>query len=380
MAFTIGVVRETEPGEKRVSMVPEVIGRLPKEDFEFLVEAGAGESAYISDDDYREIGARIVSRDTLYSEADLVTRVAPPNAEETALFRSGGFLLSFLRPLDDPEGIRRLADKGVTSFSVEMVPRITRAQRMDALSAMGVISGYMAVLVAAGSLPKFFPLLTTAAGTMRPAKVLVLGAGVAGLQAIATARRLGAVTSGYDVRPVVREEVESLGAKFVELELETTEAAGEGGYAKALGEEKQQRQVELLTPYLASSDVIISTALIPGRKAPLLISEEAVRQMTPGSVIVDLAAPNGGNCEVTVPGETVSRHGVTIHGVLNLPSEMSIHASSMYARTLSAFITEFVKEGALDLDFEDDIIKGACVTHEGRIVNERVASLQESNA
>jgi len=380
MAFTIGVVRETEPGEKRVSMVPEVIGRLPKEDFEFLVEAGAGESAYISDDDYREIGARIVSRDTLYSEADLVTRVAPPNAEETALFRSGGVLLSFLRPLDDPDGIRRLADKGVTSFSVEMVPRITRAQRMDALSAMGVISGYMAVLVAAGSLPKFFPLLTTAAGTMRPAKVLVLGAGVAGLQAIATARRLGAVTSGYDVRPVVREEVESLGAKFVELELETTEAAGEGGYAKALGEEKQQRQVELLTPYLASSDVIISTALIPGRKAPLLISEEAVRQMTPGSVIVDLAAPNGGNCEVTVPGETVSRHGVTIHGVLNLPSEMSIHASSMYARTLSAFITEFVKEGALDLDFEDDIIKGACVTHEGRIVNERVASLQESNA
>ena len=380
MAFTIGVVRETEPGEKRVSMVPEVIGRLPKEDFEFLVEAGAGESAYISDDDYREIGARIVSRDTLYSEADLVTRVAPPNAEETALFRSGGVLLSFLRPLDDPDGIRRLADKGVTSFSVEMVPRITRAQRMDALSAMGVISGYMAVLVAAGSLPKFFPLLTTAAGTMRPAKVLVLGAGVAGLQAIATARRLGAVTSGYDVRPVVREEVESLGAKFVELELETTEAAGEGGYAKALGEEKQQRQVELLTPYLASSDVIISTALIPGRKAPLLISEEAVRQMTPGSVIVDLAAPNGGNCEVTVPGETVSRHGVTIHGVLNLPSEMSIHASSMYARTLSAFITEFVKEGALDLDFEDDIIKGACVTHEGKIVNERVASLQQSNA
>ncbi len=380
MAFTIGVARETEPGEKRVSMVPEVIGRLSKEDFEFLVEAGAGESAYISDDDYRETGARIVSRDELYSAADLVTRVAPPNAEETALLKSGAFLLSFLRPLDDPDGILRLAEKGVTSFSVEMVPRITRAQKMDALSAMGAIGGYMAVLVAARSLPKFFPLLTTAAGTMRPAKLLVLGAGVAGLQAIATARRLGAITSAYDVRPVVREEVESLGAKFVELELETAEAAGAGGYAKALDEDKQQRQVELLIPYLAGSDVIISTALIPGRKAPLLIAEEAVKQMVSGSVIVDLAAPNGGNCEVTVPGETVTRHGVTIHGVLNLPSDMSVHASAMYSRTLSAFIIEFVKEGTLDLDFEDDIIKGACVTHGGKIVNERVASLQQSNA
>lgn len=380
MAFTIGVARETEPGENRVSMVPEVIGRLIKNDFEVLVEAGAGESAFISDDEYREVGAKIVSRDELYSGVDLVTRVSPPNAEETALLKSGGLLLSFLKPLDDPEGIRRLANTGVTSFSVEMVPRITRAQKMDALSAMAGLAGYMAVLVGARSLPKFFPLLTTAAGTMRPAKVLVLGAGVAGLQAIATARRLGAVVSGYDVRPVVREEVESLGAKFVELELETTEAAGAGGYATALAEDKAKRQVELLTPYLAGSDVIITTALIPGRKAPMLISEEAVKQMAAGSVIVDLAAPNGGNCEMTVPGETVSRHGVTIHGVLNLPSDMSIHASSMYSRTLSAFITEFVKEGALTLDFEDEIIAGSCVTHEGRIVNERVASLQQSNA
>jgi NAD(P) transhydrogenase subunit alpha len=380
MAFVIGVARETEPGENRVSMVPEVIGRLKKKDFEFLVEAGAGESSFISDEEFREVGARIVSRDEVYSASDLVTRVHPPNAEEAGLLKSGGFLLSFLRPLDDPDGIRVLAETGVTSFSVEMVPRITRAQKMDALSAMGTIGGYMAVLVGARSLPKFFPLLTTAAGTMRPAKVLILGAGVAGLQAIATARRLGAITSAYDVRPVVREEVESLGAKFVELELETAEAAGAGGYAKALDEEKQQRQIELLIPHLADSDVIISTALIPGRKSPLLIVEEAVKQMAAGSVIVDLAAPNGGNCELTVPGETVSRHGVTIHGITNLPSEMPIHASSMYSRTLSAFILEFVKEGVLELDFEDDIIKGACVTHDGRIVNERVASLQQSNA
>lgn len=360
-------------------MVPEAIGRLIKKDFEFLVEGGAGEGAYISDDEYREAGAQIVTRDEIF-KADLVTCVQPPGAGDGASLKSGGYLLGFLRPLDDPDGIRRLAEAGVTAFSMELIPRITRAQTMDALSAMGSVGGYVSVLMAARSLPKFFPLLTTAAGTMRPARVLVLGAGVAGLQAIATARRLGGVVSGYDVRPVVREEVESLGAKFIELELETAEAAGAGGYARALDEEKQRRQIELLIPHLASSDVVISTALIPGRKAPTLIAEEAVKQMSPGSVIVDLAAPNGGNCELTVPGETVQRHGVTIHGALNLPSEMSIHASAMYSRTLSAFISEFVKEGAFELNFEDEIIKSACVTHEGKIVNERVASMQESNA
>jgi NAD(P) transhydrogenase subunit alpha len=379
MAFTIGVVRETEAGENRVSMIPEVVGRLKKKDFDVLVEAGAGEKAFITDDEFRESGAQVVSKEEVYN-ADLVTRVQPPNEDESSLLKSGGMLLGFLRPLDDPDGMKRLASSGVTSFSVEMIPRITRAQKMDALSAMGAIGGYMAVLEAARTLPKFFPLLTTAAGTMRPAKVLVLGAGVAGLQAIATARRLGAIVSGYDVRAAVKEEVESLGAKFIELELETADAEGSGGYAKALDEEKQRRQIELLIPHLAGSDVIITTALIPGRKAPVLIVEEAVKQMTAGSVIVDLAAPNGGNCEMTVPGETVQRHGVTIHGSLNLPSEMQVHASSMYARTLSAFITEFVKEGSFDLDFEDEIIKGACVTHGGKIVNERVASLQQSNA
>ena len=375
MAFTIGVVKETEPGEKRVAMVPEVIGRLIKKDFAVVVESGAGEGAFISDDAYREAGAKVVSRDEVYS-ADIMTRVHPPSAEEAALLKSGSYLISFLRPLDDPEGVARLAKQGVTSFSVEMVPRTTRAQKMDALSAMGSIGGYKAVLEAARSLPKFFPLLTTAAGTMRPARVLILGAGVAGLQAIATARRLGAIVSAYDVRPEVREEIESLGGKFVELDFESASGVGEGGYAKALDADKQQLQTELLIPHIGGSDVVITTALIPGRKAPVLIVEEAVKQMPDGSVIVDLAAPNGGNCALTVPGETVVRHGVTIHGTLNLPAEMAIHASSMYSRTLSAFITEFVKDGALELDFEDEILKGSCVTHGGEIVNERVASLQ----
>lgn len=377
MTFSIGVPRETMNGETRVSMVPDVMRRMTDKEFSFRIESGAGTSSFVSDDDYREAGAEIVDRAGVY-DADLVLRVQPPDAEETALLKRGKFLLSFLRPLDDPQSIQRIAESGTTAFSVEMMPRITRAQRMDALSAMATISGYSAVLVAARSLPKFFPLLTTAAGTMRPARTLVLGAGVAGLQAIATARRLGAIVSGYDVRPVVREQVESLGAKFIELDLETADAAGAGGYAKALDEDKQKLQVELLIPHLAASDVIITTALIPGRKAPILILEEAVKQMTPGSVIVDLAAPNGGNCALTSPGETVQRHGVTIIGSLNLPADMPIHASQMYARTLSAFILEFVKDGSLELDFEDEIIKGSCLTHEGAVINERIAGLLSS--
>lgn len=354
-------------------MTPEVTGRLVKQGFEVVVETGAGKRAFSSDEEYVSAGATVGDRSAACG-CDLVTCVQPPSAEEVKTLRSGSALIGFLKPLDEPEGIRRLADQGVTAFSVELVPRTTRAQKMDALSAMGAIGGYRAALIAAEMLPKFFPLLTTAAGTMRPAKVLVLGAGVAGLQAIATARRLGAVVSAYDVRPAVKEEVQSLGAKFVELELETEEALGEGGYAKALDEEKQERQVEMLVPHVANSDVVITTALIPGRAAPVLILDEAVKQMTDGSVIIDMAASNGGNCKLTEAGKSVSKHGVTIFGPTNLPSDMPIHASQMYARTLSAFIMEFAKEGQLSVDFEDEIIKGSCVSHDGKVVNERVAA------
>ncbi|MGA7303644.1 MAG: Re/Si-specific NAD(P)(+) transhydrogenase subunit alpha [Rhodothermales bacterium] len=373
MAFSIGVLKETAEDEHRVSMTPEVTGRLVKKGFAVVVETGAGERAFSSDEEYVAAGATTGDRSAVLA-CDLLTCVQPPTADEVKGMRRGSALIGFLKPLDEPEGIRMLAEQGVTSFSVELMPRITRAQAMDALSAMGAIGGYRAVLIAAEMLPKFFPLLTTAAGTMRPAKVLVLGAGVAGLQAIATARRLGAVVSAYDVRPAVKEEVKSLGAKFVELELETEEALGEGGYAKALDEQKQERQVEMLIPHVANSDVVITTALIPGRAAPVLILDEAVKQMADGSVIIDMAAANGGNCALTEAGKTVQKHGVNIFGPTNLPSGMSVHASQMYARTLSAFIIEFAKEDQLSVDFDDEIIKGACVTHDGKILNERVAS------
>jgi NAD(P) transhydrogenase subunit alpha len=377
MAFTIGVPKETEAQENRVALIPDVAGRIIKKGLDVIVEPGAGESAHFSDAAYEAHGARIADQKSVY-HADVVVKVAPPDEREIALFERGGALISFMRPLDQPETIGKLAEQGVTVFSMEMVPRITRAQRLDALSAMSAIGGYKAVLLAANTLPKFFPLLTTAAGTIRPAKVFVLGAGVAGLLAIATARRLGAVVSGYDVRPAVREEVQSLGAKFIELELDTADAAAASGYAKALAEDKQQRQIELLIPHLASSDVVITTALIPGRPAPLLISEEAVKQMVDGSVIVDMAAPNGGNCALTETGKSVVKHGVLIHGVTNLPAEMPVHASQMYSRTIMAALDEFVKEGALNMDFEDDIVNGACVAHDGEVRNERIKGLLDS--
>jgi NAD(P) transhydrogenase subunit alpha len=376
MAISIGVPRETVDGERRVGLVPEVAGRLIKSGFNVSVEAGAGEKAFFSDQDYEAAGARIVGRDDAFN-CDVVAKVQPPDENEVGLMRADGVVVGFLRPLDDLDAVKRLVGRGVTALSMELVPRITRAQKMDALSAMGTVGGYRAVLVAAELLPKFFPLLTTAAGTMRPARVFVLGAGVAGLQAIATARRLGAIVSAYDVRPVVREEVQSLGAKFVELELETEEAEGAGGYAAALAEEKQRRQTELLVPHLAESDVVITTALIPGRAAPILITKQAVEEMGSGSVIIDLAAPNGGNCELSEPGQTVVKHGVTIAAPLNLPSDMPVHASQMYARTVSALVSELNKEGELAIDLEDEVVGGACVTHDGKIINERVAALLE---
>jgi NAD(P) transhydrogenase subunit alpha len=374
MKFTIGVPSETAFGERRIAIVPEVVNRLKKKGFDVVVEQGAGASAFLSDEAFEEEGAVIVDRATAFG-ADLVAKVLPPDDEEIALLKSGAVLVGFLSPLDHPEGIARLAASGVTGLSMELVPRISRAQKMDALSAMSSIAGYKAVLMAADILPKFFPLLTTAAGTVRPANVLVLGAGVAGLQAIATARRVGARVSAYDIRDVVREEIESLGATFVELALETRETQDAGGYAKALNEEKQRRQTELLVPHIAKADVVVTTALIPGRPAPLLITEEAVDAMVPGSVIIDLAAPNGGNCACTAPGAITIHNGVRIEGPLNLATEMPVHASQLYARTVRAMILEFTGDDGFVSNFDDEIFKGACVCHNGDVVNERIKPL-----
>jgi NAD(P) transhydrogenase subunit alpha len=374
MPLVIGVPTETAPGERRVALVPEMVVRLVKEGAEVVVQAGAGERAYLSDAAFLAAGARVGTRGDAWG-ADVVARVQGPAEDDLPLLGAGRTLIAFLRPLDDPRGMAALADTGATALAMELVPRSTRAQKMDALSAMATVTGYRAVLLAAEALPKFFPLLTTAAGTIRPAKALVLGAGVAGLQAIATARRLGAVVSAYDVRAAAAEEARSLGARFIELDLDTAGAEGGGGYAAALDEQRQQRQVELLAAHVAESDVVISTALIPGRPAPLLISAEAVRAMAPGSVIVDLAAPNGGNCAMTRPGETLDVEGVRVLGPLNLAAEMPLHASQMYARTLSAMVLEWVKEGAFAPPEDDDIFRAACVARGGQVVNERVRAL-----
>lgn len=376
MALTIGIPCEMESGETRVALTPKVAERMHKTlgEIEIHVESGAGTDAFHVDREYEEAGCTVTDRDTVFG-ADVLLKVAPPSDEEIDRMQEGQIVAGFLSPLDRPETAQRLANQGVTALAMELVPRISRAQKMDALSAMSSLGGYRAAIAAAEQIPKFFPLLTTAAGTIRPAQVLVLGAGVAGLQAIATAKRLGAQVFGYDIRDATREEVESLGAKFVELEIDMGDQQDEGGYAKELQKEKQERQPELLQPHIAESDVVISTALIPGRPAPLLIREEAVEAMKPGSVIVDLAAPNGGNCAYTQKGETVQEHMVSIIGPTNLPAAMPIHASQLYAQTLSALIEEFVDDGAFQPDFDDEIFDGACLTHDGAVHNERVRSI-----
>jgi NAD(P) transhydrogenase subunit alpha len=346
-----------------VALVPELAGRLVASGFEILIERGAGEAASFPDAAYEEAGARIV--DDVYSEADAVAKVQSPSEEEVARLREGQVLVGFLQPLTDPEGIARLAARGVKAFAMESIPRITRAQPMDALSSQATVSGYKATLIAAERLPKFFPMLMTAAGTVAPAKVLVLGAGVAGLQAVATARRLGAVVTGFDVRPVVREQIESLGANWLDLGVVGEET--EGGYAQELSEEQQRRQQEELEARLPEFDVVITTALIPGRAAPRLIPASAVAAMRPGSVIVDLAAEAGGNCELTEPDEEVVRVGVTIVGPTNLPSSMPFHASQLYARNVAALLQHLAPEGELALDFEDEITAGACVTRKEEV-------------
>jgi NAD(P) transhydrogenase subunit alpha len=351
----VGVAKETALGERRVALVPEAIRRLP-DGVDVAVERGAGEAASFPDESYAEAGAALVD-DAL--TAEIVVKVQKPNPDELERLRDGGVLIAFLQPLTDPAGLEWIAARGVTAFAMEAIPRITRAQAMDALSSQGTVVGYKAVLLAAARLPKFFPMLTTAAGTVTPARVLVLGAGVAGLQAIATARRLGAVVSAFDTRPVVKEQVESLGASFLELGVRSEETTG--GYATELAEADQQRQREELTRAIADCDCVITTALVPGRPAPTLITAEAVGAMRPGSVIVDLAAEAGGNCELTEPGSDVDRRGVSILGPLNLASSVPVHASQLYARNVSALLTHLVVDGQLQLDFDDEITAAACV-------------------
>jgi NAD(P) transhydrogenase subunit alpha len=359
----VGVPTESAAGERRVALVPEVIARLSAGGFEVLVERGAGEPASFRDEAFAEAGARLV--EDPYGEAESVAKVQKPSEAEAARLREGQVLICFLQPLTDHEGIERLADRGVIAFAMESIPRITRAQPMDALSSQATVSGYKATLVAAERLPKFFPMLMTAAGTVAPAKVLVLGAGVAGLQAIATSRRLGAVVTGFDVRPVVREQIESLGASWLDLGVVGEETAG--GYAQELSPEQQEQQQRELEQRLPEFDVVITTALIPGRPAPRLIPASSVAAMRPGSVIVDLAAEAGGNCELTEPGEEVVREGVTIVGLTNLPSSMPYHASQLYARNVAALLHHLAPQGVLALDFEDEITAGACVTRKEQI-------------
>jgi len=359
-----------------VALVPDVADRLlaTVDGLEILVEEGAGHGAYHPDADYEAAGCSVVGRNEAFG-ADIVTKVAPPSDDEVALLGDGQVLVGLMDPLGVPERAQALAERGVTTLAMELVPRISRAQKLDALSAMSSIGGYRAAILAAERLPKFFPLLTTAAGTVRPARVLVLGAGVAGLQAIATAKRLGAKVFGYDIREPTREEVESLGAKFVELEVDIDADQDESGYAEELEKEKQERQPELLKPHIAEADVVISTALIPGRPAPLLINETAIEAMDPGSVIVDLAAPNGGNAALTKTGEEIVEHNVQILGPTNLPAEMPVHASELYAKTVIAMVEEGLEDGTFAPDFEDQIFADSCLTRDGEVRNERVRDL-----
>lgn len=373
----IAVAREIEVGEHRVALIPETVRKLVKQGHSVLMEAGAGEQSYFSDADYEAAGA-VISHDAawVWGEADVVLKVKPPQnredgCHEVDLLRQGGTFIGFLNPLGQPGLIQRLAERKITAFSMEMIPRTTRAQSMDALSSQASLAGYKATLIAAAALPKFFPMLTTAAGTIRPAKVFIMGAGVAGLQAIATARRLGAVVEAFDIRPAVKEEVQSLGARFVEVELkEDTVAAG--GYAKEISEDAKRRSRELVTEHIAQADAVITTAQVPGKKAPLLVTEEMVKQMKAGSVIVDLAAEQGGNCECTEAGRDSIHHGVTVIGPINLSSSMPVHASQMYSKNLQTLIQHLDTDGELTLDFEDDITSGACVTHDGEIRSDRV--------
>jgi NAD(P) transhydrogenase subunit alpha len=375
----IGVPKESYPGERRVALVPMVIPALIKAGFQVVIEKDAGLDAGYPDVQFSDKGAKIVeTRPEVFGQADIVVQVLcygsndVNGGEDLALTRSGQVLVGFLRPLGSIDAAQEIARAGITSFAVELIPRTTRAQSMDALSSMGTICGYKAVLVSAETLPRIFPMLTTAAGTITPARVLVIGAGVAGLQAIATARRLGAVASAYDLRPAAKEQVQSLGGRFVELPIEAKDAQDARGYGTAQDESFYNRQRELLGRVVQESDVVITAAVIPGKKSPILVTEDMVKGMAPGSVIFDLAAERGGNCELTQTGQTIVKHGVTIIGAINLASGVPYHASQMYARNVTAFLTHLVKDGKLQLDMNDEIIRETLLTREGEVVNQRV--------
>jgi NAD(P) transhydrogenase subunit alpha len=375
----VGVPREGYPGERRVALVPAMLPNLKKAGLDVLVQAGAGQAAGYLDAEYVEKGAKLAaSREEVFASADILVQFLGHGANDKTgsadlpLLRKGQALVGFLRPLGTVKTVQEIAERGVTSFSVELMPRITRAQSMDALSSMATICGYKAVLLAANTLPRMCPMLTTAAGTITPARVLIIGAGVAGLQAIATARRLGAVASAYDMRPAAKEQVQSLGGRFVELAVEAKDAQDASGYAKAQDESFYQKQRELLGNVVAESDVVITAAVIPGKKSPVLVTKEMVERMALGSVIVDLAAERGGNCELTKPDETAVIHGVTIIGEYNLAAMVPYHASQMYARNVTAFLLHLTKEGKLQLNLQDEITRETLLTYEGEIVNARV--------
>jgi NAD(P) transhydrogenase subunit alpha len=374
----IGVVKEVLPGERRVALVPDGVGKLIAAQQSVTLQTGAGAEAFIADEAYQKAGARTAAdaRQVL-AEADALLKVQPPTVEEVGDMKGGAILISFLQPSTNADAVKALARQKVTAFSLELVPRISRAQSMDALSSQAGVAGYKSVLIAANRLGKFFPLLITAAGTVTPARVLVLGAGVAGLQAIATARRLGAVVEAYDVRPAVKDEVKSLGASFVELSLEAQE--GQGGYAREQSEEFLRRQRQLISDHVAAADVVITTAAVPGRRAPILVTKDMVDRMRAGSVIVDLAADTGGNVELTKPGEAIVLNGVTIDGSRNLASTMPVHASQLFSRNVTTLLLSMVKDGKLSIDFTDEVIKGSCLTHAGEIVNPRAKELLETS-
>ncbi len=370
----IAVLREQQPDEARVGLVPESVKKLTGQKLEVAVESGAGTRAGFLDAEFQAAGARIESdRNALLASADLLVCINRPEERDLRRMKQGAVAVGFFRPLDEPAALAPALEQGLTLFALELVPRITRAQAMDTLSSMATVAGYKAVLLAASHLPRMFPLLMTAAGTIPPARVLVLGAGVAGLQAIATARRLGAVVEAYDVRAAAGEQVRSLGAKFLEVDLGGMQTEDAGGYARELSEEALERGRQLIAKHAAQSDVIITTAQVPGKRAPLLVTEAAVRAMRPGSIIIDLAGSTGGNCALTHPGETYQADGVTIMSPLNLPATVPGHASQLFSRNITSFLALLAKDGAPTMDLNDEILKGACVTHQGQAVNPRVA-------